>query len=624
MRISVIRSSLLACVCLAACDPSEPPVLRFIEPMNTATIPPDSHLWLVAQGANQAADGARLATLAANVTDVRYSILDRHSAFLLRGDLAEGLPGAGDPLEGLQLPALAAGTIERTEDVMALSPDKWSSLRVYDRGLCSDLQRWQSVSQRFAQGFAQQIEDQDGIRGVELRGGGLTPILRADFPTNDVTLPRDIDGLKIHYDFHADAMHIAGHPALGCRPVNADLDIELWLESTDRAYLEIDAAVFALGCYLGAELETYRSEHEGDLGCHNLPPPVSDGRWLDPAQADHFITQIRYCDSVAACSTDSSSSCAFTPVAARMDLLGRSIRNDLEAGRALTCDADAQLGFVFGDGGTDWRVEQRYPYSGLKRKNDKTLLLSFSRFQGHALGAHDVLAHIMEARLGNFPSRHCTERTANHRIPQAFHQKLSRSLVLGFGAAIRAGARLSESDRENIFILREDRACQQDTDCDFRAAVGPAFQGVPVAGETTTDHWRGGRHMCRYEDPSICAGHCAFQLEPDHLNFRPDGLEVVLDWDFDIAAPDSDENFAASSRRDPQAEVYEFIHFARVDPDTRDPLQCNPGRTGFLPAVDSNGDLTEPLDTPLPVPFAITPVVASDPVACIPPVTDAP
>ena len=51
---------MLTCVCAiltAACNPSAPPVLRFIEPMNnTNPDRPDTHTWLVTTGANQAAD----------------------------------------------------------------------------------------------------------------------------------------------------------------------------------------------------------------------------------------------------------------------------------------------------------------------------------------------------------------------------------------------------------------------------------------------------------------------------------------------------------------------------------------------------------------------------------------
>ena len=587
------------CVLTAACNPAEPLVLRFIEPMNTAN--PDrqeSHTWFVPTDANQAAGVARLGRLNGRITDVRYSILDRESAFLLRGDLAQGLPGANDPLEGLQLPALAPDTTERTEDVNAFHPDKWSSVRVYDRGLCSSLQSWQSVSQQFAQGFAQEIEDQDGVDGVRLDSGGLTPILRADFPTNDVTPPDDADGLRIHYGFHADGMHTGGIFNPGCNDINTTIDVDLWLEPTDRAYMEIEPMVFALGCRadeLKEEFDAYRAAVDGVTRCE--VPPISDGRWLDPGQAATFVGEIYGCDGLRI--PDGSEGGA-SQLVTRMFYFGEEIRSDLDAGRQPVCTPDAQLGFTFAD--SDWRLRARYPLSTLERKDDAKLLLGLSDYDGHALGAHDPLAHIVQSEVGDIPSNDCT-----NLVRDALHTKFRRSiatgLVLGFGGAIRSAARL-DPDQAVLSGAGHGRPCTQNSECNFMAAGGPAFQHH--SGGTVL--WQGGRHVCQVDQcgPSGQPGICVFQLEPDHLNFRPDGLEVVLDRD-----PSLEDGSA-----DPQVVVYQALASVAAAADPADPPnECDFRRDGYLP-YDS-----EIQNPSVAVPFAITPVTASQVFICPLPIT---
>jgi len=133
---------------------------------------------------------------------------------------------------------------------------------------------------------------------------------------------------------------------------------------------------------------------------------------------------------------------------------------------------------------------------------------------------------------------------------------------------------------------------------------GPAFQ------DHRHDLWRGARHACKV-DPCAAPntpGQCVFQLEPDHLNFRPDGLEVVLDWDRSL-----DDGSA-----DPQLFFYQVL--AMIS-DPRAPNECDFQRGGYL---RGDGPTSRPAVISDTGRFEITPVTASDGPACLPPLTDGP
>lgn len=77
------------------------------------------------------------------------------------------------------------------------------------------------------------------------------------------------------------------------------------------------------------------------------------------------------------------------------------------------------------------------------------------------------------------------------------------------------------------FAAESIRSCSCDQDCNSFSPAGPAWP------------W-GQRHRCAFPsgDPGPGAGECWIQLDPDRVNVRPEGVEIVLmDDDDDVQRP---------------------------------------------------------------------------------------
>lgn len=546
---------------------------RFIEPINNDG---ESVTFPVPTSANQAADAERLDVTASRITDVRYSIESRHTAFLLAGDLAEGLPGSRVAVEGLQLPALAPGEDERTVNVREFDPEKWRSVRVYDRGMCSELVPWEGeegLAQTLAQGLADTMNAQSAVRGVRLLGGVFTPMLRADFPTNEVQPPTDADGFRLELEIYAS--DVTGGPVV-CEDAWWDVELELWLEQTDRAYQTVPRSVVALTCMMHERLEDFVARHDGERTSCGLIPPSTDGRWAVPSIAKRFVSIIRDCARGMSNVIDGAVSV---------------LEDTLEDGRQPTCHPDAHLGFSYAD--SDWVLRARREFNGRERGEDKQLLIGLRTIDGHRTGGHDALAHLTSVRIARFSSTNCGAVRRN-LAAGIIRAEMQNALVLGVSEAIRSSARV---DAASLFLI--PRRCATDQHCDWRSNDGPAYQDGDDTDGEDRHLWQGARHVCKLprpdpEDPNACPvdpgpldqnGVCRFQFEPDHLNFRPDGLEVVLDWDANL-----DEG-----SEDPQSAFYRalvILDGARglMDP----PNQCSDDRDGALSADDSPLPITTP------------------------------
>ena len=549
-----VLSSLLAGVWLAACTPSPAPVSYF-EPMDAQG---NSNSWLLPltpgadQGrANQAAGAERLDGLSGTTDRVRYRMLDRYSAFMLSGDLATGTPAAGEDFETLQLPACASDPtgasgdrLERTVGVMAFDSSKWTSFRVYNRGACSSTTSWPSLAQSFGDGIADQLNAKPDITNASL-SGSLGVVLRSEFH-DPIGAPDDRDELHFHGHMTADSI-------TSCQNVGLDIDFVVSLEHTDAMQLQVQDQAFAVGCRLGAELESYNRQ----ASSHCRLPALNDPSWLDLQASEAALRVMNNC---AFYDADAET------LRSQVDLQTASIGSALAHGREVICDPGARLFFSFDS--SDWTVRRHRELSGRGASHDTDLLLGVSNMDGHDLAAHDTLARVLSISASNFSAsgrrprngRNPRRRGIMDNIEAAFRD----SLPLALNAAFMSGA---VQDPTLATDAEQWRDCTTDADCDFRATdffearTGPAFQ-------VGLGEWRGARHVCRpapnsAPDDLVCWP----QIEIDRINVRPDGLEVVIEDDIDLDVNPQDPQASFELFTSPLARP-QVCDVARVDPDT--------------------------------------------------------
>jgi len=557
-----VLSSLLAGVWMAACTPGGAQVSYF-EPMNTET--GDSNSWLLPltpgadQGrANQAAGAERLDGLSGTTDRVRYRMLDRYSAFMLSGDLATGTPAAGEDFETLQLPACASDPtgasgdrLERTVGVMAFDSSKWTSFRVYNRGACSSTTSWPSLAQSFGDGIADQLNAKPDITNASL-SGSLGVVLRSEFH-DPIGAPDDRDELHFHGHMTADSI-------TSCQNVGLDIDFVVSLEHTDAMQLQVQDQAFAVGCRLGAELESYNRQ----ASSHCRLPALNDPSWLDLQASEAALRVMNNC---AFYDADAET------LRSQVDLQTASIGSALAHGREVICDPGARLFFSFDS--SDWTVRRHRELSGRGASHDTDLLLGVSNMDGHDLAAHDTLARVVSISARNFSASGRRPRNGRCRNPRRrgimdnIEAAFRDSLPLAINAAVLGRAVRSPTD----FAIESNDwvQCNTDAECDFRAPGHHAAYEIPRPGYAAI--WRGARAVCRhhpFHGPCSTDRVCWPLLEPDRLNVRPEGLEVVVEDDIDLDV-------------DPQDPQVSFFS------DTVRGQVCDVGRSGFLAP-------TEPLD----------------------------
>ena len=556
-----VLSSLLAGVWLAACTPSPAPVSYF-EPMDAQG---NSNSWLLPltpgadQGrANQAAGAERLDGLSGTTDRVRYRMLDRYSAFMLSGDLATGTPAAGEDFETLQLPACASDPtgasgdrLERTVGVMAFDSSKWTSFRVYNRGACSSTTSWPSLAQSFGDGIADQLNAKPDITNASL-SGSLGVVLRSEFH-DPIGAPDDRDELHFHGHMTADSI-------TSCQNVGLDIDFVVSLEHTDAMQLQVQDQAFAVGCRLGAELESYNRQ----ASSHCRLPALNDPSWLDLQASEAALRVMNNC---AFYDADAET------LRSQVDLQTASIGSALAHGREVICDPGARLFFSFDS--SDWTVRRHRELSGRGASHDTDLLLGVSNMDGHDLAAHDTLARVLSISASNFSASGRRPRNGRCRNPRRrgimdnIEAAFRDSLPLAINAAVLGRAVRSPTD----FAIESNDwvECNTDAECDFRAPGHHAAYEIPRPGYAAI--WRGARAVCRhhpFHGPCSTDRVCWPLLEPDRLNVRPEGLEVVVEDDIDLDV-------------DPQDPQVSFFS------DTVRGQVCDVGRSGFLAP-------TEPLD----------------------------
>jgi hypothetical protein len=146
---------------------------------------------------------------------------------------------------------------------------------------------------------------------------------------------------------------------------------------------------------------------------------------------------------------------------------------------------------------------------GLDGDVREQLLVGIAAIDGHPLGAHDVVAHVLEVSISNFSASSCfLGNLGKNAVKNNLRKKLRQGLPLG----VRDGVLAVGVQPGLVGGVTTFTRCETDADCDWRAGE-PAFSVDGV--------WRGARHVCRRHQ-------CQIQFEPNWVNVRPDGLEAVL------------------------------------------------------------------------------------------------
>jgi len=477
---------------------------------------------------------------------------------MLSGDLATGTPAAGEDFETLQLPAsppdpsgASGDRLERTVSLMDFDPRKWTSFRVYNRGACSSMQDWQSVAQSFGDGIADQLNAKPDITNASL-SGSLGVVLRSEFH-DPIGAPDDRDELHFHGHMTADSI-------TSCQNVGLDIDFVVSLEHTDAMQLQVQDQAFAVGCRLGAELESYNRQ----ASSHCRLPALNDPSWLDLQASEAALRVMNNC---AFYDADAET------LRSQVDLQTASIGSALAHGREVICDPGARLFFSFDS--SDWTVRRHRELSGRGASHDTDLLLGVSNMDGHDLAAHDTLARVVSISARNFSASGRRPRNGRCRNPRRrgimdnIEAAFRDSLPLAINAAVLGRAVRSPTD----FAIESNDwvQCNTDAECDFRAPGHHAAYEIPRPGYAAI--WRGARAVCRhhpFHGPCSTDRVCWPLLEPDRLNVRPEGLEVVVEDDIDLDV-------------DPQDPQVSFFS------DTVRGQVCDVGRSGFLAP-------TEPVD----------------------------
>jgi hypothetical protein len=444
------------------CDPED---AYFIEPRDSLS---NSSYFVVPAGDSQAANAARLGVVAGDVESVRYRLLPRHAPFLLQGDL-----GAGTGLEAVQLPALGGTDYER---IVPVPNSGWSSLRVYDRGLCSILVTWDdgpvgSMTNQLFGAILREFSGTSGVIGGQLKWGTLTPRLGTNVPRDPISSPDARDALLLNFELNAVSLD---GPAgvIRCNDAVARVSLEMELEASDLAWVELRARD-------GGRRGSDRNFAAQCLGDRRAP-----------------IERVRQAVEERACLAG-----------AEFDL--------------------PNFGLVSAEEIADFRM--RADYSG--DAGDQHVLLGIATVRGRAVAAHDTLVRVrsldVELEAKCIQSRR--ERIRDMLV-DTFRQAFVTGLSAGFrDALVLDPVHVTQPDEEPQFIQ-----CNSDQDCSALNDA-PAF-ALPEG------RWRGVRHRCLKRDPdrypdalSIFVRpsrdeefYCHPVIEPDHVNVRPDGLQLVV------------------------------------------------------------------------------------------------
>jgi hypothetical protein len=453
-----------------ACDDAR---IAFIEPISGSG---ESRLWSIFARENQAAGPERLGDISGATHRVRYAMFDRWTPFLLTGDLESGAAPVG-----LQLPRVPDDVSEVTVDVRRTA-SSWQSFRVYDRGECSLLLPWQSVASAVFGGIMQELEDSKRSEGVAFHWGELTPTLRSEFPGNEAIPPEDHDQLRLRWRWSA--RHLGTGRVLGC----------------DNLFMTVDMTLEAIP----TDLAWYRVDNEFAI-------------WVAEACQDPEITPVAVVVAIG--------SRNWQTLARQCGELG---------------PAPQSLDGV-GPWSMDSVVDARYRLALSGDGSATGILVGLSAVDGQELGAHDTLFRVVEFDISDVSSTDCTNRRRRLTL-DSLESQFRNGLVLGLNDGL-----LQQAQVDPFLVSESDRRCEDDTDCDLESGE-PAF-----AAENGV--WRGIRHVCKprdkprmrdlaraalEDDPEELnralavidilpqRDICHVQLEPDHLNVRPDGLEGVI------------------------------------------------------------------------------------------------
>ncbi len=445
---------------LFGCDPE---ATYFVEPRDSEL---NAVYVSVPENGSQGADTNRLRSVAGNIDSVRYRLQARHAPFLLRGDL-----GDGTGLDAIQLPALG----DADELVVDVPNADWTSLRVYDRGLCSILVSWDdegdvgSMTNLLYGAILEQFAGTEGVVGAQLKYGRLTPRLQAVMPRDPISSPVARDALLLSFELNA--VNIGGPLGLiNCNDAVASVEMELELEPSNLAWVEVR----------GRDGDRRGNDRNFAAQC------LGDRR--------ASMTEVR------------------AAVAARTCLPGA----ELEL---------AEFGTVLASEVGDLRM--RADYSG--DPDDQSVLVGIDTINGRSVGGNDALVRVRSLDV-EFDASCIRARRAT--IRDTLIQSFRRSFVVGLSDGFRDALVFDPIhivERPSDLQLIQ---CSSDADCGARNGQ-PAFAGRDGS-------WRGVRHRCLPRDPSRYPDLlsifvrpplervCHPVIEPDHVNIRPDGLQLVV------------------------------------------------------------------------------------------------
>lgn len=379
---------------------------------------------------------------------------------------------AGTDIGALSLPAVPEGQPDATTFLPSFP--RWSSFRVVDRGDCSFLVGWQTIADQLSGEIVNTLNDDDRVIDADLVRGELTPRLKSRIRTPQY--PQDIDEIDLTLEVAAD--RIERGDTIGCDGVEMTIDFHIALDQTDFAWFLVDTLRYARFCGR-AHLVT------------------------DPETGDQLL------------------------------VAEPSFLDEIEAGEVPDCDASLD-GLPLGE------VDAVRFLSELSGRSSGGTLLGYEDIGLNRFDAHDILARVIDVNIPDLAGD-CTDFVKDG-VRRGIRNAFRDELPLGLRDAI-----LEVTLVDPVFGINDSsdhRPCSIFfDDCGFPA--DPAYQGA-------SGDWRGARHQCRERDPERAARFgddaemlvdllddgrfCHIQLEPDRLNVRPDGLELVfaddrnIDW----------------------------------------------------------------------------------------------
>ncbi len=269
------------------------------------------------------------------------------------------------------------------------------------------------------------------------------------------------------------------------------------------------------------------------LGCKRVEYTIA--MELQLVQTDAAVESMDAVDFMERCHPDASGFGLF--------LLANRAIEDLRARTRPTCPDETllpteRLGLVRYDDVDS--IVLREDYSGSEGSPRAHILFLFSDLSGRPLGAHDVLVRTLSFEGRDFEADRCIG-AVRKQVRDAIEASFRRELVLGVRDALLdaitsqihgRAAEVFTSFRSDLNLLFGFEggavSCLQDADCNAGGPGGPAFQA--------DGRWRGARHVCLARRPDGSAPppadptqrECFVQVEPDRINLRPDGFEIVL------------------------------------------------------------------------------------------------